>query len=73
MRAPISNGGAAFSLPGFFYNGTPYYRSNGYYWSSTMVGSITIAELGISRSSITLTGASQRTYGYSVRCILNQS
>jgi uncharacterized protein (TIGR02145 family) len=70
MQAPITNGGAAFALTGY-YNGTKtsYQGSQGYYWSSTRTNDTNMFSLRLHSSNLSPTYYNVRSYGYAVRCI----
>ena len=71
MRAPVSEGGAAFALAGYFFNAAPNAQgSGGGYWSSVRGGGIGMRNLDLDTSDVYPGINSDRYYGYSVRCIL---
>ena len=74
MRASIADGGAAFNLAGTFYN-TPAVNvgDGGDYASSTMASSTNVYLFGIRPTSVIPYYDYARTFGRSVRCILNET
>lgn len=72
LRAPITNGGAAFAFAGRFYSSSAEeLGTGGYYWSSTYGGNDTYMyyfRLGSTYGYISNDG--QRTSGRSIRCIV---
>jgi len=74
MRAPISEGGAAFTLSGYFTGDHPWSQGQiGRFWSSTRrdvgaMGTLTITWLG---SEIRPNNSTERDDAYSARCILD--
>ncbi|MBQ6487158.1 hypothetical protein IJI89_01870 [Candidatus Saccharibacteria bacterium] len=72
LRAPITNGGAAFAFAGRFYSSSvEELGTGGYYWSSTYGGNDTYMyyfRLGSTYGYISNDG--QRTSGRSIRCIV---
>ena len=70
MRAPITNGGAAFALAGDFYYSTPGNQgSNGSYWSSTRYDNNVMYNLYLGASWADASGGPYRESGKSVRCV----
>ena len=70
MRAPITNGGAAFALAGYFSNSTPADQgSYGYYWSSTRNSGSIMYGLYLTTSSVSLDIVNYRYMGNAVRCV----
>ena len=74
MHVPISDGGAAFALAGYF-SGTSQYSKNssGYFWSSTSSssGGTAMGILNVSSyGSASTNSTSDRIRGRSIRCIL---
>ena len=73
MRAPIEDGGVAFTLAGRFYNGTPELQgSSGYCWSSTRLSDPSSYYLYLNSSRFDTANGTTRNYGYSVRCTLKK-
>ena len=71
MRAPITSGGAAFALAGYFYTSTPIYQGSiGEYWSSTLLNSTNMCGVYFSASSDNIAYTlSSRSNGKALRCI----
>ena len=71
MRAPITDGGAAFAATGYFYGyGISYQGSIGQYWSSTMKDNYYAFHLRLNSSSINPNSSSSyRSYGSAIRCV----
>ena len=70
MRTPIENGGAAFSLGGYFYSGgIEGQDSVSYYWSSTRYNDSIMYYMVISTSSVTPVDTGNRNGGFAMRCI----
>ena len=70
MIAPITDGGAAFALSGYFYGSTPTYQgSNGIYWSSTRYNGSYMYVLSLVTSDVSLSSRFSRIIGYAIRCI----
>ena len=72
MRASIANGGAAFALPGSFYNDPPSYQAmSGSYWSSTLYGTTNVYTLAFPSTDVVHTDDNiSRNAGMSLRCIM---
>ena len=71
MRAPITNGGAAFALPGDFNNSTPTgQNASGCYWSSTKSGTSYTSGLYLTTVTVSPNGSLYRNSGHSIRCII---
>ncbi|MBR2659509.1 DUF1566 domain-containing protein, partial [Candidatus Saccharibacteria bacterium] len=71
MLAPVSQGGAAFALAGYFYDGAlEYHGSYGIYWSSTRYNSTNMYRLFLRTSFVNPAVFSSRRNGYSIRCVL---
>jgi uncharacterized protein (TIGR02145 family) len=71
MRAPVSEGGAAFALAGYFYNDMPYGQgNNGNYWPSVESSWARRQYLRIDTNSVFYDDTKERYYGQSIRCIL---
>ncbi|MBR3324346.1 hypothetical protein IKG24_02340, partial [Candidatus Saccharibacteria bacterium] len=71
MRAPISQGGAAFALAGIFLNGAPQNRGSiGHYWSSTRYDNTNMYVLYLYASNVDPADNDYRNYGNSIRCVL---
>ena len=74
MRAPIANGGAAFALAGYFYDSTPTGQGSGAnYWSSTRFNVDEMYRLTIGISNVEPADFYLRYFGWSIRCILNET
>ncbi len=72
IRAPISDGGAAFARPGWFTNnGSQSKGTFGAYWASTAAYSASRYNLSIG-NSVTPSNNYDRGSGYSIRCILKE-
>lgn len=74
MHASIENEGAAFTLSGNFSssNHTPNYKgSYGYFWSSTRSSDTAMYLLRL-HGDIYPSYSAARTFGFSIRCVLNQ-
>ncbi|MBQ7201774.1 InlB B-repeat-containing protein [Candidatus Saccharibacteria bacterium] len=75
LRAPYSNGGAAFNQPGYFGNGSADVVNKGYsgsFWSSTTYNSTYRYSLYVDSSpKIQETAGSIRYAGHSARCVLD--
>ena len=70
MRASIANGGAAFTLSGAFYSGSPTgQESYGYFWSSTLYDGSYMYYRYLGTSSVGPAGTSRRRDGQSIRCV----
>ena len=75
MRAPITDGGAAFALAGHFVNSVPNYQESsgeyarGEYWTSAMNSGRTVTHLFLDTSNVSAQSGSARDQGYSIRCI----
>lgn len=73
IRAPLSDGGAAFARPGWFTNsGSQSKGTFGAYWASTAAYSASRYNLSIG-NSVTPSNNYDRGSGYSIRCILKES
>ena len=78
LRAPIANGGAAFTISGYFYSGKPSSGSYGYFWASTRFSDTKMFKLSLYTSSagswpVTADYAySTRGNGNSIRCIMKK-
>ena len=71
MRNPISAGGAAFTLSGYFTSGSPKYQGgDGYFWSSTHYNGYNMYILYLNGSNVTPANYYDRYYGFSIRCVL---
>lgn len=71
MRAPISSGGAAFALAGYFYKSAPAGQgSSGLYWSSTRFDNNDMQRLGVNTTSVNPTYHYNRRAGFAIRCVL---
>jgi hypothetical protein len=58
-------------LPGYFNNGSAYYRgAYGYFWSSTKYGDSNMYRLFVDTSDVDPRNRANRNLGYSVRCVL---
>ena len=70
MRAPITNGGAAFTIPGGFYDDTPIeVDTESYYWGSTNDGLYDSMDgLALGYGEIGLFPAT-REFGFPIRCV----
>ena len=72
MRAPIEDGGAAFTLTGWFFSDVPEYQNvYGYFWSSSRRNNEFTHNLSLTTSDVS-TSSNRRYYGNSVRCVLNR-
>ena len=70
MRAPISDGGAAFALAGIFDSGAPDDQNSvGHYWSSSRYSNGIMSTVYLSNSSVSPYNTLGRDNGLSVRCI----
>ena len=70
FRAPITSGGAAFSLPGVAWGSTPEYTSYfASYWTSTRASDTLMYRLSMNQSSVGAESSDNRTNNFSVRCI----
>ena len=71
MRNPISAGGAAFTLSGYFDDGSPTSQgSNGYFWSSTRYDGNYMYNLNLAGSGVNPANSGNRYLGFSIRCVL---
>ena len=68
-RAPIAEGGAAYSLSGYFYNAAPVFNNSGYYWSATTYAVNNRYIYQVTAASIQNTRNTNEV-GYSIRCLL---
>ena len=74
MRASVANGGAAFAFAGSFGNSTPTNQgSGGYYWSSTRYSNAGMYRLALNTSSVYPSSYDNRSPGFSIRCILDDT
>lgn len=72
LRAPISEGGLAFTLAGYFQEGTTVNKvDDGYYWTSTYNSPSQMHRVDITPTFIYYTSQS-RAQGYPIRCILDE-
>ncbi len=73
IRAPMSIGGAAFALAGYF-NGSTINSNTGYgyYWSSTRSSNTNMRYLYIWASNSNASSTVNRRTGASIRCVLDQ-
>jgi|GEM_PF-1037664 len=73
MRASIADGGAAFTLSGHFETTVPEYQGGNYahWWGSNVYDYNDRYQLWVGGSSVFPTNHNRRTYGFSIRCILN--
>ncbi len=71
MRAPISNGGAAFAFAGLVPGGSPVSQGQGgYYWSSSATASGQTMGIMIINTSVQPNNQMPRGFGLSARCLV---
>ncbi|MDO4753044.1 MAG: FISUMP domain-containing protein, partial [Candidatus Saccharibacteria bacterium] len=72
MRSPVSDGGAAFALPGYF--NTSHLSSGTAYWTSIAYNSTASYAMSINTSNgVNPTNYGVNSLGFSVRCIYDQN
>ena len=73
MRSSIANSGAAFAFAGDFYSGASMALGEmGVFWSSTRSDSSNMNFLMLTESYIGTTMSNERSFGFSVRCIMKK-
>ena len=74
MRASYEDGGAAFTLAGFFSGSSASAPANqgsyGDYWSSTLYGNTSMRIFYLDTSNVLPANSGYRNNGYSIRCVL---
>lgn len=70
IRATVANGGAALSLPGVIWTGTPEYTTYfASYWTSTKQSINLAGRLSMNKTSVGADSSDNRTSSFSIRCI----